>query len=86
MKQKKMAILTSNMGYNMIKTWLHNHVGYSIFALCIGVWLISFAACNPDVVANTEDVHITIDIEQVSAGFAQVSFSTNQYSTDARRN
>jgi hypothetical protein len=46
--------------------------------MCIGVWLISFAACNPEVAAHTEDVQITIDIEQVSAGFAQVSFSTNK--------
>jgi hypothetical protein len=37
-----------------------------------------FAACNPDVVAYTEDVEITIDVEQVSAGFAQVRFSTNK--------
>ena len=37
-----------------------------------------FAACNPEVVAYTEDVEITIDVEQVSAGFAQVRFSTNK--------
>lgn len=71
-----MAILTSNN--NSVKTWLRNHVSHSIFAMCIGVWLISFAACNPEVAAHTEDVQITIDIEQVSAGFAQVSFSTNK--------
>ena len=76
MKQKKMAILTSNN--NSVKTWLRNHVSHSILAMCIGVWLISFAACNPEVAAHTEDVQITIDIEQVSAGFAQVSFSTNK--------
>ena len=37
-----------------------------------------FAACNPEVAAYTEDVEITIDVEQVSAGFAQVRFSTNK--------
>ena len=37
-----------------------------------------FAACNPDAVAYTEDVEITIDVEQVSAGFAQVRFSTSK--------
>lgn len=36
------------------------------------------AACNPNAVAYTEDVEITIDVEQVSAGFAQVRFSTNK--------
>ena len=36
------------------------------------------AACNPNAVAYTEGVEITIDIEQVSAGFAQVRFSTNK--------
>ena len=76
MKQKKMAILTSNN--NSVKIWLRNHVSHSILAMCIGVWFISFAACNPEVAAHTEDVQITIEIEQVSAGFAQVSFSTNK--------
>ena len=37
-----------------------------------------FAACNPDAVAYTDGVEITIDVEQVSAGFAQVRFSTNK--------
>ena len=36
------------------------------------------AACNPNAVAYTEGVEITIDVEQVSAGFAQVRFSTNK--------
>ena len=72
-----MVTLTSNIGYTC-KAWLRNHVGHAIFAMCIGVCLISFAACNPEVAAHTEDVEITIDIEQVSAGFAQVSFSTNK--------
>ena len=64
MKQKKMAILTSNKGYNSVKTWLRNHVVHSILALCIGVWLMSFSACNPEVAAHTEDVQITIDIDK----------------------
>ena len=37
-----------------------------------------FAACNPDAVAYTEGIEITIDVEQVSAGFAQVRFSANK--------
>ena len=37
-----------------------------------------FAACNPEVVSHTKDVEISIDVEQVSAGFAQVRFSTNK--------
>ena len=78
MKKKKMAILASNIGYCSVKMWLRNHVCHSIFAMCIGVWLISFTACNPEAPAHTNDVEITIDIEQVSAGYAQVSFSTNK--------
>ncbi len=72
-----MATLTSNIGYSC-KAWLRNYVAHAIFAMCIGVCLISFAACNPEVAAYTEGVEIMIDIEQVSAGFAQVSFSTNK--------
>ena len=37
-----------------------------------------FAACNPEVAAYTEGVEISINVEQVSAGFAQVRFSTNK--------
>ena len=37
-----------------------------------------FAACNPEVESHTKDVEISIDVEQVSAGFAQVRFSTNK--------
>ena len=72
-----MATLTSNIGCSC-KAWLRNHVGQAIFAMCIGVCLICFAACNPEVAAHTEGVEITINVEQVSAGFAQVSFSTNK--------
>lgn len=56
-------------------TWLRNRGNLGVLALVMGVWIISFSACNPEVVAHTKDVEITIDVEQVSAGFAQVRFS-----------
>ncbi|MBR5442904.1 MAG: hypothetical protein IKV22_00780 [Paludibacteraceae bacterium] len=59
-------------------TWLRNRGNLGVLALVMGVWIISFSACNPEVVAHTKDVEITIDVEQVSAGFAQVRFSTNK--------
>lgn len=37
-----------------------------------------FVACESGVVAHTDDVEITIDVQQVSAGFAQVHFETNK--------
>lgn len=64
-----MATLVSNQVSRAIK---------GIGILFMGIYLISFAACNPDVVAYTEDVVIDIDIQKVSAGFAQVRFSTNR--------
>ena len=42
------------------------------------VLCVVFAACNPEVESHTKDVEISIDVEQVSAGFAQVRFSTNK--------
>ncbi|MBP3575039.1 MAG: hypothetical protein J6J55_00935, partial [Paludibacteraceae bacterium] len=46
-----------------------------------GVWvigMIGFASCNPDVEAHTKNVDITIQVEEVSAGYARVNFSTNK--------
>ena len=59
-------------------TWLRNRGNLGVLALVMGVWIISFSACNPEVVAHTEGVEISIDVEQVSAGFAQVRISTNK--------
>ena len=72
-----METLISNIWCRPMR-WLHNHGGHCVCALFVGMWLMSFAACNPEVAAHTEGVEITIDIEQVSAGFAQVSFSTTK--------
>lgn len=44
----------------------------------IGGGLLGFSACNPDVVSHSQNVVINIDVEKVSAGFAQVRFSTNK--------
>ena len=72
-----MAILVSNI-LSCIMTRLRNHANLCVLALIMGMWIISFSACNPEVVAHTEGVEISIDVEQVSAGFAQVRFSTNK--------
>ena len=41
--------------------------------------MVSLVSCKPDeVVAHTNDVDITINIKQVSAGFANVEFSTSK--------
>ena len=37
-----------------------------------------FCACNPDAKWETEDVHISIDLQYVSAGFVECSFSTDK--------
>lgn len=40
--------------------------------------MFSLTSCDPEVVAHTDKVDIYIDIQQISAGFAQVKFSTNK--------
>lgn len=72
-----METLISNIWCRPMR-WLHNHGGHCVCALFVGMWLMSFAACNPDVVSYTKGVEITIDVQNVSAGFAQVRFSTNK--------
>ena len=37
-----------------------------------------FCACNPDARWETEDVNISIDIQYISAGFIECSFSTDK--------
>lgn len=72
-----MATLISNI-WSRPMTWLRKHGSHCMATLLVGMWLISFAACNPEVAAYTEGVEISIDVEKVSAGFAQVRFSTNK--------
>ena len=72
-----MATLISNI-WSRPMTWLRKHGSHCVATLLVGMWLISFAACNPEVAAYTEGVEISIDVEKVSAGFAQVRFSTNK--------
>lgn len=72
-----MAISVSNI-QSCFMTWVRNRGNLCVWAFVMGVWIISFSACNPEVVAHTEGVEISIDVEQVSAGFAQVRFSTNK--------
>ena len=72
-----MATLISNI-WSRPMTWLRKHGIHCVATLLVGMWLISFAACNPEVAAYTEGVEISIDVEKVSAGFAQVRFSTNK--------
>lgn len=72
-----MATLISNI-WSRPMTWLRKHGNHCVATLLVGMWLISFAACNPEVAAYTEGVEISIDVEKVSAGFAQVRFSTNK--------
>ena len=72
-----MATLISNI-WSRPMTWLCKHGSHCVATLLVGMWLISFAACNPEVAAYTEGVEISIDVEKVSAGFAQVRFSTNK--------
>jgi hypothetical protein len=72
MKRKKMATLVSN-----ILAFAKKHIsGRSFCYLC--VVLLVMAACDPDVKSHTKDVVINIDVKNVSAGFAQVHFSTNK--------
>ena len=40
--------------------------------------LIICISCDSEVPAHTEDVTITIDVKEVSAGYAQVRFSTDK--------
>ena len=72
-----MATLISNI-WSRPMTWLRKHGSHCVATLLVGMWLIGFAACNPEVAAYTEGVEISIDVEKVSAGFAQVRFSTNK--------
>ena len=72
MKKKKMATLVSNIlayGKRCI-----NARGFCW--LCVG--LLVMAACDPEVKSHTKDVIINIDVMNVSAGYAQVHFSTNK--------
>ena len=76
MKKKKMATLVSNIYRPML--WLRENNFSFVRTLLLCVWLAAFAACNPDAVSYTEGVVIEIDVQKVSAGFAQVRFSTNK--------
>lgn len=44
----------------------------------LALMLFAFASCDPEVEAHTKDVTITIDVQQVSAGYINVAFSTNK--------
>lgn len=59
------------------KKQLINLVPRSLF---FGVLALLFIcnACQPEVVAHTDNVEITIDVKNVSAGFAHVSFQPNK--------
>lgn len=54
----------------MTKLWL----------ICYGlVVMLTFMSCQPDEVeAHTEKVHIHFDVQQVSAGYINIEFSTNK--------
>jgi len=54
-------------------------VGVRSMLLIIAVAMIcGWSACNPEVEAHTKDVQVTIDVQQVSAGYISVEFSTNK--------
>lgn len=55
----------------------YNYIPKLLF-LGIVVVLFTFNACQPEVVAHTDDVEITIDVHQVSAGFAHVTFESDR--------
>lgn len=74
-KQKKMATMISNILLRFLRPLSRSGLGVLILCCCIA----GFASCNPDVEANTEGVVITIDVQEVSTGFAQVRFSTNKH-------
>ena len=42
------------------------------------ICMLGFAACDPEVESHTQDVEITIDVKQISAGYINVAFSTNK--------
>lgn len=48
---------------------------------CLGLLIISLvclSACDPEVEAHTKDVEISIELQQASAGYINVAFSTNK--------
>ena len=66
-----MAIMNSNTRQSVIGIT-------KIFSLAILFGAFVLHSCKPDVLAHTKDVHITIDVQQVSAGFAHVKFATDK--------
>ena len=64
-----------------METMIFRRLGERMSA--IGYWLwaigvICLASCDPEVEAHTDNVTIAIEVEQVSAGYAHVTFSTNK--------
>ena len=54
--------------------WQRNAIG-----LCALLLLFySFSACNPEVEAHTRNVEIDIQVQQISAGYVNVDFTTNK--------
>ncbi len=70
-KRKKMAIMTSKI------LSIHTVRLAAIFVLCVILATVN-TSCDPEVEAHTKDVEITIDVQQVSAGYINVEFSTNK--------
>ena len=55
------------------------HIGSKAIILCsICIILYSLMACNPEAPAHTKNVEINMDVQQVSAGYAHITFSTNK--------
>ena len=55
------------------------HIGSKAIILCsICIILCSLMACNPEAPAHTKNVEINMDVQQVSAGYAHITFSTNK--------
>ena len=59
---------------SMTRLWQSKAISFCSLLLV----LYSFVSCNPEVEASTKNVHIDIQVEQVSAGYAQVTFSTDK--------
>jgi len=73
MRQKKMVTMIFKEIYNRL-------IGDMLILCCVLAILCMglFTACNPTVEAHTDNVTIDIEVEQVSAGFAHVNFSTTK--------
>ena len=71
MKQKKMATMISKFSP------VHTIRTAAIFFFCMLLIFVT-SACDPEVEAHTKDVVINIDVQQVSAGYINVEFSTNK--------